>query len=174
MRGVKFVSWSNTTGYGLAALDCVRALAARGIDLWWVPLCTGPEGQRRWRPEFGIDALDFFPACHGDPAYADLPALVERCSHASDYDTVVVQLPPEYWPACFEPGLRNIGYVALEADRLPPHWASLLNLADRVLVPSTMNRDVFSGGGSSRQAGFSMCCGRCPPCWRGTPPKKRQ
>jgi glycosyltransferase involved in cell wall biosynthesis len=147
MRGVKFVSWSNTTGYGLAALDYLRALVARGVEVWWAPLCNGPAGQRRWRPEYGIDALDFFPALRRDPGYADLPALVERCGLVRDYDTVVVQLPPEYWPACFEPGKRNIGCVALETDRLPPHRASLLNLADRVLVPCTMNRDVCVQGG---------------------------
>lgn len=150
MRGVKFISWSNTTGYALAALDNLRALVAAGTDVWWAPLCNGPDGMRRWRPEYGTGALDLFPVLSDDPAYADLPALVERCGQPRDYDTVIVQLPPEHWPARFEPGRRNVGYAALETDRLPPHWASLLNLADLVLVPSSMNRAVCVQGGCSK------------------------
>jgi glycosyltransferase involved in cell wall biosynthesis len=144
MRGVKVVSWSGTSGYALAALDYVRGLVAAGVPVQWVPLGReGPHANVPWRAELGIEALDFFPALADDPVHADLPALLERCCRPCAYDTVLVQLPPEYWPVHFEPGMRNAGYTAWETDRVPPHWPPLLNLASRVLVPSRMNRDVF-------------------------------
>lgn len=142
MHGIKLVSWSGTSGYALAALDYLRGLAALQVPVEWVPLCSGPNGYMPWSADLGIDALDFFPALSGDPVHSDLPRLVERCCKPCDYDTVLVHLPPEYWPVYFEPARRNIGFAAWETDRLPPHWPSLLNLAGRVLVPSRMNREV--------------------------------
>lgn len=142
MRGIKLVSWSGTSGYALSALDYLHGLVAQQMPVEWVPLCSGPDGYMPWHADLGIDALDFFPALSNDPMHVDLPQLVKRCCKPCDYDTVLVHLPPEYWPVYFEPGRRNIGFTAWETDRLPPHWPSLLNLADRVLVPSSMNREV--------------------------------
>ena len=142
MRGIKLISWSGTSGYALSALDYLRGLMAQQVPVEWVPLCSAPDGYMPWRADLGVDALDFFPVLSNDPMHADLPQLVERCCKPCDYDTVLVHLPPEYWPVYFEPGQRNIGFTAWETDRLPPHWPSLLNLADRVLVPSSMNREV--------------------------------
>ncbi|CAH1904114.1 Glycosyl transferase family 1 [Candidatus Nitrotoga sp. HW29] len=142
MRGIKLVSWSGTTGYALSALDCLRGLVAQQVPVEWLPLCSGTDGYMPWRADLGIDALDFFPALSNDPMYSDLPQLIERYCKPCDYDRVLVHLPPEYWPVYFEPGRRNVGFTAWETDRLPPHWPSLLNLAERVLVPSSMNREV--------------------------------
>ncbi|MES2933852.1 MAG: glycosyltransferase family 4 protein [Pseudomonadota bacterium] len=145
--GIKLVSWSGTSGYALAALDYLRGLVAEHIPVYWVPLCDGATGVQPWTPALGMEALNFFPAFAGDSAHADLPQLLAQCCQPRDYDTVLVHLPPEYWPVYFEPGRHNIGFTAWETDRLPPHWTSLLNLADRVLVPSQMNRDVMQRGG---------------------------
>lgn len=142
MRGIKLISWSGTSGYALAALDYLRGLVAQGVPVYWVPLCSSPTGTMPWHPDLGVEALDFFPALTGDPVHADLPQLIARCCQPCDYDTVLVHLPPEFWPVYFEPGRKNVGYTAWETDHLPPHWPSLLNLADRVLVPSSMNREV--------------------------------
>ncbi len=147
MRGIKLVSWSGTSGYALAALDYLRGLVAQQVPVCWVPLRNGPSGFEPWSMELGLDALDFFPALSDDPMHADLPQLIERCCKPCDYDRVLVHLPPEYWTLHFEPGRRNIGYTAWETDRLPPHWPSLLNLAERVLVPSSINREVCERGG---------------------------
>lgn len=146
-HGIKLVSWSGTSGYALAALDYLRGLVAQQVPVEWVPLCNGPNGYLPWRPDFGFDALDFFPALAEDPAHADLPQLVELCCKPCDHDIVLVHLPPEYWPVHFEPGKRNIGMTTWETDRLPPHWPSLLNLAERVIVVSSMNRVVCERSG---------------------------
>ncbi|CAE6686846.1 Glycosyl transferase family 1 [Candidatus Nitrotoga fabula] len=142
MRGIKLVSWSGTSGYALSALNYLRGLVAQQIPIEWVPLCSGPDGYMPWHTDLGMDALDFFPTLSNDPMHTDLQQLVKHCCRSCNYDTVLVHLPPEYWPLYFEPGRRNIGFTAWETNRLPPHWPSLLNLAERVLVPSNMNREV--------------------------------
>lgn len=147
MRGIKLVSWSGTSGYALAALDYLRGLVANRVPVYWVPLRNSPNSFEPWSRELGMDALDFFPALAGDPTHADLPQLVEHCCKPCDYDLVLVHLPPEYWPLYFEPNCRNLGYTAWETDRLPPHWPSLLNLAERVLVPSSNNREMCERDG---------------------------
>lgn len=148
MRGIKYVSWSGTSGYALAALDYVRGLVAAGVPVHWVPLGReGPHKNVPWRPALGIEALYFHPALANDPVHLDLPRLLDQCCEPCEYDTVIVHLPPEYWPVYFEPGRRNIGYAAWETDKLPPHWVSLMNLATRVLVPCQMNHDVFKRDG---------------------------
>ena len=51
---------------------------------------------------------------------------------------------PESWPALFRPGKRNVGVTVWETDRIPAHWRTLLDGADRIIVPCTQNRDVFA------------------------------
>lgn len=164
MRGIKLVSWSGTTGYALSALDYLRGLVAQQVPVEWMPLCSGPDGYMPWRADLGFDALDFFPALSKDPLHADLPQLVERCCRPCDYDMVLVYLPPEYWPVYFEPGRRNVGFTAWETDRLPPHWPSLFNLAERVLVLSSMNREVCE------RCGVVVPVRVVPPMLREVPP----
>jgi hypothetical protein len=143
MRGIKYVSPSGTSDEALAAIYCVRSLVASGIPVHWVPLCDDSHYRNvPWRPELGIGALEF-PTVADDPVYADVPQLVERCCHPCEYDTVLVQLPPEFWPVHFEPGSLNVGFASWSTERIPSHWPPLLNLATRVLVANPMNGEAL-------------------------------
>jgi hypothetical protein len=46
MRGLKYVSWGDTTGYAVAAKAYVRALMAQGVSLSWTPMLTGRNPRR--------------------------------------------------------------------------------------------------------------------------------
>ncbi len=134
MRGLKYVSPADTTGYAVAAKAYLRALEAAGVPLQWAPLrCPGA----RYQPV---------------PAQAvvedDLRALVHR---PLDYDTVLIHTVPEYYPEWIvrerAPGRRIVGYTVWELERLPAHWPALLNQLDAVIVPCHWNVRVFRGSG---------------------------
>ena len=46
IRGVKYISLAETTGYGTSALDFVRALSRAGIAVSWHPKVMTPSGYR--------------------------------------------------------------------------------------------------------------------------------
>jgi glycosyltransferase involved in cell wall biosynthesis len=81
-----------------------------------------------------------------DAAVIDLAALL-KATGERPYDTVIIHAVPEHWPRLIEAGKRNVGYTVWETDALPSHWLPLLNLPDKVLVPSGTNRTVFMDGG---------------------------
>lgn len=142
--GIKFLSFVEPSGYGMAALAYVRALVNAGMPVRWVPLRHGPHGAEPVPPGQGprlsLLATD-------DESLADLPALLAATSRPVAYDTVVAHTVPEHWPALFERDKRNVGYTVWETDRIPAHWRTLLDRADRVLVPCGMNRETFVADG---------------------------
>ena len=142
--GIKFLSFVEPTGYGMAALAYVRALVNAGVPVRWVPL------------RHGVRGVEPLPAGHAPPlsllatddeSLADLPSLLAATSRPIACDTVVAHTVPEHWPGLFEPGKRNVGYTVWETDRAPAHWRTLLDRADRVLVPCEMNRETFVAAG---------------------------
>lgn len=142
--GIKLLSFVDTSGYALAALAYVRALVNAGVPVRWVPVRHEGNGLRPvgrgHAPPLSLSATD-------DESLADLPALVAATSRPIAYDTVVAHTVPEHWPGLFEPGKRNIGYTVWETDRAPAHWRTLLDRADRVLVPCELNRETFVAAG---------------------------
>jgi glycosyltransferase involved in cell wall biosynthesis len=148
-RGVKFISYPDHSGYGLAALAYVRALNNAGVPGWWVPLIYRDGRQHAWQPADGREWLAVAWEADKDAGLQDVPALLEACA-AKPYDTVMIQTVPEHWPQLVEPGKRNIGYTVWETDALPRHWLPLLNLPDKVLVPSAMNQSLFVAAGVTR------------------------
>ena len=147
--GVKFFSYPDHSGYGLAALAYVRALHNAGVPVWWVPLVHRDGRQHAWRPDDGAAALPIACEAESDAGLQDVAALLAACGPKA-YDTVLFQTVPEHWPDLAETGKRNVGYTVWETDALPPHWLPLLNLPDRVLVPCTMNRSLFAQAGVTR------------------------
>jgi hypothetical protein len=142
--GIKLLSFVDHSGYGMAALAYVRALVNAGIPVRWVPLRY--EGDQV-RPLSPGEAPPLALLATDDESLADLPALLAATSRPITCDTVVAHTVPEHWPALFEPGRRNVGYTVWETDRAPAHWRTLLDRADRVLVPCAMNRDTFVAAG---------------------------
>ncbi len=142
--GVKYYSFVEATGYGLAAVAYVRGLVNAGVPVQWVPLRI--EG-------YGIRAIPLgeplplaAPAA-GDAALRDLAALVDATARPIDCDTILAHTDPEHWPRLFEPGKQNVGYTVWEADRPPVHWLPLLNAADKVCVPCDLNARAFVAAG---------------------------
>jgi glycosyltransferase involved in cell wall biosynthesis len=142
--GVKFCSYLEPSGYGLAALAELRALVNAGVAVQWCVLARA--GAEAFPAPVALAAMPAFAA--GDTALDDLPALVEATALPVAYERVVAACVPEHWPAAFEPRRLNIGRTVWETDRLPAHWRGLLARADRIVVPSTHNARVFEGAGT--------------------------
>lgn len=139
-QGVKFYSYFDISGYGLAALAYLRGLLNAGCPVHWVPLVRNDHGVTPLRPGDTPQLLDL---AQDDASLADLAAIRAATASPLDHSTVFVQTVPEFWPRFFEPGKKNVGYTTWEADALPPHWKPLLDLADLICVPSEMNGRVF-------------------------------
>jgi len=68
-------------------------------------------------------------------SFSDTRTLLEA------FKASVAHTVPEHWPALFEPGKRNVGCTVWETDRIPAHWRTLLDRADRILVAEPCSRD---------------------------------
>lgn len=146
-KGLRYYSFVEPSGYGLAAIAYVRALVNAGVPVHWVPLGRTGDDVRPLGPG---DAIPISMLSTEDETLGDLPALFSATSQPITVDTIVAHTVPEHWPTLFESHRRNIGYTVWETDRIPAHWRTLLDLADRVLVPCAMNRDTFVAGGVAR------------------------
>lgn len=144
---IKYVSYGDTTGYGLSGLAYLRGLLNLGYDVQWQPVFWGPQGLQFWEPGMAPELLECMRAASADPSLRDLPAVLARCAAPRDCEIMVAHLVPEYLEACLEPGKRNYAYCTWEADRIPAHWPAILNRFEAVLVPSTFNAEAFRAGG---------------------------
>jgi len=145
---IKYISYGDTSGYGLAGIGYLRGLLNLGLDVQWQPVFWGAHGLQFWTPGMAPQLLEIVrSAAPPDPALRDLPAILAHTAAPRGYHTVVAHLVPEYLPACLEAGKRNIAYCTWESDRIPVHWPAILNRYDAVLVPSHFNADVFRAGG---------------------------
>lgn len=136
IKGVKYISMAETTGYGLSAVAYIRALLEAGVPVTWHPWIMS-EG--RYQP-----AADLEQAVATLAALADTGDLRSAFRASIEYDTVIVHMTPEHWPAMIEPGKRMVGYSVWETDRLPRHWPRLLAGYDLILTPSAFSRDAFA------------------------------
>ena len=148
-RGVRYYSPGDISGYGQAGIANVRAFVNAGIRVQWTPLDWRPDrmhaGHWSMLPDGRVRPL--LSQCGISGHLSDVRALIGMTSTPIDYDTVITHAPPEFWPHGFERGKRNIGCTAWEADRTPAHWLPLMRQADRVVVPSTQNREAFQRSG---------------------------
>ncbi len=133
--GIRFISACDHSGYGTASRRLLHGLKNAGVPFTWTPMVVGDGLGLGYEPLRGQTTGD-----------AELDLFVGR---DIPYDTVFLHLMPEYVPFFreTEPDKRFILHTAWETDRIPHHWRFLLELADRVAVPSTWNRDVFLEAG---------------------------
>jgi glycosyltransferase involved in cell wall biosynthesis len=136
IKGIKYISLAETTGYGLSAVAYIRALRSAGVPVTWHPRVYSPTG---YRPATRVEE-----ARSGLTSVTGIDNLYDAFHAPVEYDTVVVHMTPEYWPGVIEPGKRMVGYSVWETDRLPLHWPPMLEGYDLVLTPSTFSRDVFA------------------------------
>lgn len=128
---IKVVAPYDHSGYSTAARRTLLALRDAGIPFTWTPMVPGTGWDLTYEPFHGNAVGD--------------PDLDPYCNRAIAYDTVVVQLVPEYllrWRLA-EPDKRLVAATVWETDRLPHHWRFFLELADLVLVPCAWNQGVF-------------------------------
>jgi len=134
MKGLKYVSWGDTTGYAVAAKAYVHALIEAGINVTWTPMVSGKKQYETY---------------HGKQW--PCPVLQTVCNREIDYDTVLIHTVPEYYPECIArerpKGRRVLGYTVWELERLPDHWPAILNQLDGVIVPCKWNVEVFRNSG---------------------------
>ena len=137
MKGIKYVSLHEASGYGEAARRYLLGLVHEGVQLTWTPMIRG----RRW----GMGYEPFRGDGEGEPW------LRPYCNRQIDYDTVVVNTVPEYYPIwrSREPNKRIIGSTVWETDMPPRHWIGILNDLDGLTVPCRWNMDVFRRHGVS-------------------------
>lgn len=136
IKGIKYISLAETTGYGLSAVAYIRALREAGVPVTWHPRVMS---HGRYVPAGDVG--------QAREALASVSGIADLCAafHAPvDYDTVLVHMTPEHWPAAREPGKRMVGYSVWETDRLPLHWPPLLAGFDLILTPSNFSRGVFA------------------------------
>lgn len=138
IKGIKYVSFYEKSGYGYAARAYLQGLIKTGIPITWTPMVPGRGCGLWFVPFLGRDI--------GDP---DLDFV---CNRFIEYDTIILHLTPEYYPLWLkrEPGKRMIGYTVWETDKPPRHWPPLLNAMDVLLVPSRWNKEIFIKWGVTR------------------------
>jgi len=136
VNGIKYISLAEVSGYGLSAIAYIRALHRAGVDVTWHPKVMRAGHYRQ------PDNIDQVLAALA--SLRDTSDLSDMYHAPVEYDTVIVHLTPEHWPAAIEPGKRMIGYTVWETDRTPLHWPALFTGYDRILTPSTFSRDVLA------------------------------
>jgi len=142
-RGVRYYGGGDLSGYGQAAVANVRALVNAGVSVHWVPLDWTPARAvpGSWHERDGAPKPVL--AAQGS-ALADIATLVELTRRPLQGDVVVAHAPPESWPSLFRSDSFNIGCTAWETTQPPAHWLPLMREADAIIVPSELNRTVFS------------------------------
>jgi glycosyltransferase involved in cell wall biosynthesis len=144
---IKYISYGDTTGYGLSGFAYLRGLINLGLDVHWQPVFWGAHGLQFWAADMSPQLLEIVRASPGDPTLRDLAAILSLTAAPRAYDIVVSHVIPEYLPACLEEGKRNVAFCTWESDRIPADWPAILNRFDAVMVPSRFNADVFRAGG---------------------------
>lgn len=129
--GIKFVSFYENSGYGIAAKLYLKALLNSDIEITWTPMVRGKSLGMTYEPyqekSIGEQKLD------------------RICNKPINYETVLIHTIPEfytYWREQ-EPDKYLIGYTVWETTKPPDHWKELINQLDHLLVPTKWNKTVF-------------------------------
>lgn len=135
VRGVKYVSLHEPSGYGIAARRAILALHRAAVPVTWEPLVRG----RGW-------GLSYEPLDRDRTGDAELDPL---CRRSLPVSVVVAHTVPEYFPqiAAANPGIPFVGSTVWETTRVPSHWPPLLATAKRLIVPCKWNGEVFRASG---------------------------
>lgn len=138
IKGIKYISFHENSGYGIAAYRYIKGLTDLKIPLTWMPLVTG----KKWKH------LGYKPLEDKNSSYPEFAPFFNK---KIEYDTVIIHTVPEYYPvfAEMETGKTLIGCTVWETTKPPYHWISLLNSLDSIIVPCRWNREVFEKNGVS-------------------------
>ena len=126
MKTINYICYDERTGYGNASFGLIHALQDEGIQVKRTLIKPGNVESG------GILIVD------------------EADTHV---DAVIIHTVPEYYPYWLKirmkshPNVPIWGYTAWETDKIPSHWAALLNEMCGIFVPSTWNKEVLKSCG---------------------------
>ncbi|KQC09154.1 MAG: hypothetical protein APR62_03060 [Smithella sp. SDB] len=122
MKSIKYIGFNDSTGYGIAARTMVSALRKENANVNWVPVVAGTSA---YNP-YSITQI------------------------REGYKNVIIHTVPEYYPYWLKfeqeqkiKPKKIWGYTTWETDKIPRHWAKLLNVMDGIFVPCNWNKEVF-------------------------------
>lgn len=128
MKGVKYISYMDNSGYSVAARAYISALCDAGFKITWESV-TGKQSKD----------LTLSP---------DLQSLAYE---AIDYDCVIIHAMPSVYFSFVEAerkaGKKIFGFTVWEHDFLPEGWADEINTLDAVMVPCVWNKECFERSG---------------------------
>ena len=147
MKGIRYISMAENSGYGISAQGYLRSLLSMGAKVEWWPLIQTAYGYQPWGRVEGATA---WIAGLADQRSSDEffgGAIQETLGLDVDHDTIIIHTTPEHWPRYADPGKRSIGYTVWETDAPPPQWKPMMNSVDQVLAPCRFNKQVFENAG---------------------------
>lgn len=128
---VKFISYYESSGYGLVARMFIKALLENGINVTWTPLRKFGFPRRKYQP--------YKKDIHWEKE-------LQTAAHKEmEYDLVFISAVPEHYQAWIdrEEGKIVIGFSIWETTALPGHWPPLLNQLDYLIVPTEWNKKLY-------------------------------
>lgn len=146
-QSVRYYSFLEPSGYGLAAIAYIEALLEQSVQVYWTPFVNTGNGYKPWTrvKNAQLCTEENVAKCVRDPERARV--LIQCLKPVESYQCIVLHTVPEYWPGLIEPDGVHIGYTVWETTRLPEHFPDLINLLDKVLVPSKFNVPIFKDSG---------------------------
>ena len=136
--GIKYISYLDNTGYGIAGKMLINALSKTGVPITWHPL------ERNKQNYIPVDRPSI------NSGYSRLDEIYRK---EMEYDLTIIHSIPLYYETILEEekkkGKRVFGHTVWETDRLPLNWVHILNRLDGVIVPSHWNKAIFEFSGVS-------------------------
>lgn len=128
IKGIKYIGpIFDGSGYAKANRGNIMALHSLGVPITLAP-------------------ISFENSLPGNDAESKLlSSLVDK---DIEYNIVIMHCTPEFYSQLREEGKTNVAYTIWETSKLHPDWAPYINAsADKVLVGSKWNVDIFKGAG---------------------------
>lgn len=132
---LKFISYYESSGYGLVARMFIKALLENGINITWTPL-----------RKFGFPRKKYQPYKKEIHWEKELKSIVFK---ETEYDLVFISTVPEHYKEWVdrEKGKTIIGFSIWETTALPDHWSPLINQLDYLIVPTEWNKKLYQQHG---------------------------
>lgn len=142
---VLYRSILEASGYGLAAIACVRALRNAGLAVTWQPMAWTANGLAPITAQ-ALAAAQSWTA--NDTSLSDLNALLTPPPSSQTAgqvaDICVLHAVPDYWPTMRSNARIHVGFAAWESASFPEHFRPYLDTVSALLVPSVFNHEVFA------------------------------
>jgi glycosyltransferase involved in cell wall biosynthesis len=177
MRAIEYISYADAVGYGIAAVGYVRLLVEAGFEVHWTPYPYCAVESRRTGQAICDIELSRGRASLIDRSVAGaesrLKPLIEATSRPVDARVRIIHLLPGYWLGHLSPmkGVRHIGMMTWETDRLPQKWLPALARMDHLCVPSEHNKAVVRAA-SVRLPAVTVAPHLCRETLRPPPPAR--